>query len=178
MTISRKKKSRLHRMGRVASASLAAAVAAGGICVGAGISAAGTPDAPSTGSADAPQGGSVSWSVTNRTGELVWGNIVSQRGSYVSQIGWPKDAPVPSGAGDSAPVSPYGVTGLLYTWGRICYHGAWWNLPRENYDVTQWNVIPGDSDRDTLAMEGVYDHKHRLMSKSPGDSGCGSSSGA
>ncbi|MDV6278281.1 hypothetical protein R3Q06_33055 [Rhodococcus erythropolis] len=170
--------SRLHRAGRAMSVFLAGVVVAGGICGGAGISAAATPDAPSTESVDAPQSGADRWSVTNRTGEPVWGNIASQRGSYTSQIGWPKDAPVPSGAGDSAPNSPYGTIGHVYTWGSICYHGAWWSLPREDYYAFDWNVIAADPDRDTLAMENAHNHARILMSKSRGDSGCGSVSGA
>ncbi|MDV6278483.1 hypothetical protein R3Q06_34305 [Rhodococcus erythropolis] len=171
------KKSRLHRMGRVAAVFLAGAVAAGGICGGAGISAAATPDAPSTVSSDSPPGGEATWSVMNRTGEPVWGYLEIQRGSTGSRIGWPKDAPVPSGAGDSAPRTGWGV---LYTQGRICYHGAWWNLPRDNYgsgsydDVYNWNLVAADNDRNTLT---VADAEHRYikpmpMIRTPGDSEC------
>ncbi|MDV6278484.1 hypothetical protein R3Q06_34310 [Rhodococcus erythropolis] len=177
MTITTKK-SRLRRAGRVTSVFLASAVAAGGICGGAGISAAATPDTPSTVSPDAPQSGTSSWSVTNRTGEPVWGYLEIEKESTTSRIGWPKDAPVPSGAGDRAPEA--GGGGITYTQGRICYHGAWWNLPRDNYDVYKWNLVAAAYDRDTLTVE---DAEHRYvkpmpMIRTPGDSGCGSMSGA
>ncbi|MDV6278164.1 hypothetical protein R3Q06_32365 [Rhodococcus erythropolis] len=182
MTITTKK-SRLRRAGRVTSVFLASAVAAGGICGGAGISAAATPDTPSTVSPDAPQSGTSSWSVTNRTGEPVWGYLEIEKGSSTgSRIGWPKDAPVPSGAGDRKQVQG---SGNLYTQGRICYRGAWWNLPRDNYggtenEVDHWNLVAAVYDRDTLTVEDAERRyvKPMPMIRTPGDSGCGSMSSA
>lgn len=142
------------------------------VWVGAGVAAAENA-VPTT---VAPASGMSSWwQVANDTDDAVWGDIYKQTGNFVSGIGWPPDLPVPAhGWAHTQQIDS--LKSREYTWGRICYRGAWWNLPRDSYSGPNIRFYPEHSDANILKVsfntpDGQFGREATLV-KTPSDSGC------
>lgn len=151
--------------------SLVAAAMAAMVTVGAGAAGAGNVRPPEK----APNSGlSYWWQVTYDTDDAVWGDFYRQADDFVSGIGWPKT--VPAHSWTRTQQKPY-VAYREYVWGRICYRGAWWNLPRDVYSGgPSMRLHPAASDANILTlsfneMDGSSGHEAALI-KTPSYSGC------
>lgn len=91
------------------------------------------------------------WSVTNHANQPVWGQLTKQKGSYISEIGFSEDAKFNPGVTAQTQQSDDAIYRLEYTWGRFCYRGSWWNLPRRDYPHAA-----------TLTLETAWDDADRL----------------
>lgn len=116
------------------------------------------------------------WTVKNDTKDSVWGEIDKQEGSKTSKLEWSANAPLQPNAAASATQGNV-LTANEYTWGRICYRGAWWNLTRQDHIEPSFiSVQTNPTDPNTLVVRGAESpttQKHDLpLVKTPGDSGC------
>lgn len=117
----------LYRLRRWATAPLVAAVTAGAMCAGIGVGSA-----AETGSLASPQT-SYSWGVKDATTDAVWGEMHKEiAGGGVSELSWTKNSPLASGATATTSQIMQSFS-RHYTWGRICFRGSWWNLPRDEH---------------------------------------------
>ncbi|MFC9769175.1 hypothetical protein [Rhodococcus jostii] len=123
---------RLHRMRKLAYAPLVAAVAAGAICTGAGISTAAETTAPTT--TDTPQSGSAyNWQLLNHTGQSIYGYWSAEMASGdTSRVETDKDHPWK--ADDASDKATMYQSILRYTtWkGHICFNKHWWDFTYSN----------------------------------------------
>lgn len=81
--------------------------------------------------AAAPTAGAMveNWQVTNKTSVPLQGEMHGQCGS--ANANWATDAAHPFKQEDVVHSrQDCGAFDLFYVWGRMCYHGYWWNLPR------------------------------------------------
>lgn len=156
-------------------APLVAVVAAGSVCAGSGVGSA-APDATAGESGvvavvDAPN---LMWYVKNSTSQAVWGEMHKRSAVDVSEIQISREQQLGSGHMVAAD-QPIAWWSREYTWGRICYRGAWWNLPQFQYGVsggTTFDLVPsGDEGRSLLIR--VNGDDDISLSETPGDSGCG-----
>ncbi|MDV6277251.1 hypothetical protein R3Q06_27525 [Rhodococcus erythropolis] len=114
---------------KLAYTPLVAAVAAGALCTGAGISTAAT-DTTGPATTDAPQSGSAYyWQLLNHTGQPIYGSWSAEMptGDH-SEVKTDKDHPWKA---DDASVkaTQYQDASLLTTWtGHICFDKHWWDL--------------------------------------------------
>ncbi|MFC9769090.1 hypothetical protein [Rhodococcus jostii] len=113
-----------NRLRKLAYLPLTAAIAAGAVCTGAGVSAA---------AADmtAESNETTQWHVYNYTDqELTGGEFYKQRGDHTSEIVFGSPLAVKAGLEGTL---QYPATSLydVYTWGRVCYDHRWWNLKRD-----------------------------------------------
>ncbi|MDV6278825.1 hypothetical protein R3Q06_36275, partial [Rhodococcus erythropolis] len=119
------KKSRLHRLRKLAYAPLVVAVAAGAICTGAG-----TGTAAQRAGADAPQSeNAYTWALYNSTGEPIYGNWNAEMSTgYHSRVETSADHPWQPGD-DAAEATQHQDTWRNTTWtGHICYNKHWWDF--------------------------------------------------
>ncbi|MFC9769602.1 hypothetical protein [Rhodococcus jostii] len=128
------KKSRLHRLLKLAYAPLVAAVAAGAICTGAGTGTAASTTTPGT--TDAPQSGDAyNWALFNRTGQPIYGywNAEMPATGDHSRVETDKDRPWQPDV-TSAKATQYQYSSNLTTWtGHICYKKQWWDYTFRDY---------------------------------------------
>ncbi|MDV6278208.1 hypothetical protein R3Q06_32605 [Rhodococcus erythropolis] len=118
--------SRRHRLRKLAYAPLVAAVAAGTLCTGAGISTAADTTAPAT--TDTPQSGDAyEWALLNHTGQPIYGSWDAKMefGAH-SRVETDKDHPWKPD--DAAKATQY-KDGNYTTWrGHICFNEHWWDI--------------------------------------------------
>ncbi|MFC9766648.1 hypothetical protein [Rhodococcus jostii] len=113
-----------NRLRKLAYLPLTAAIAAGAVCTGAGVSAA---------AADmtAESNATTQWHVYNYTDQELTGvEFYKQVGDHTSEIAFG----APLAAGDDLQGTlefPATTTYRFYTWGRVCYDHKWWNLKRD-----------------------------------------------
>lgn len=117
------------------------------------------------------------WSVENGTTDAVWGEVDKQEGSKTSKLEWAANASLQPNATANA-VQGDVYTANEYTWGRICYRGAWWNLIRQDHIEPSYISLQAKSaDPNTLIVRGgaspSSQHYDLPLVKTPGDSGCG-----
>ncbi|MDV6277250.1 hypothetical protein R3Q06_27520 [Rhodococcus erythropolis] len=117
-----------HRLRKLAYTPLVAAVAAGTLCTGAGISTAAT-DTTGPATTDAPQSGSAYyWQLLNHTGQPIYGSWSAEMptGDH-SEVKTDKDRPwKPDDA--SVKATQYQSSGLDTTWkGHICFNKQSWD---------------------------------------------------
>lgn len=158
---------------------LAVGVLLGAGCAGTGIGAATGTDVYERAASVNESGGTQSIWMWNRTAFPIWGEMHQQKGENVSEHYVTKVDPLLTGKSASSQLS-LGDVGLVYTWGRWCYQGSWWNLPRQvygrnaltrPYGYTEFNLAPSVSDHGVLVML-ANDELYGLI-ETPGDSGCG-----
>ncbi|MFC9769777.1 hypothetical protein, partial [Rhodococcus jostii] len=100
---------------------------------------------------------------------------------HTSELTWTKGAPLlPNGSKSTQQDTPMGWN--PYTWGRICYRGSWWNLPRNVYAASDAiDFVPINADdlamrtwRSGPAASGAVNANYTYLPliKTPGDSGC------
>lgn len=107
-------------------------------------------------SANTPESEIIShwWRVTNHANQPVWGQLTKQKGSHTSEIGFTHDAKMDPGVTAQTQQSDDSPFAIEYTWGRFCYLGLWWNLPRKNYPHAG-----------SLTLESAWDDPGRLTIK-------------
>lgn len=115
------------------------------------------------------------WTVKNDTKDAVWGEVDKQEGAKTSKLEWSANAPLQPGAAANA-IQGDVLTANEYTWGRICYHGFWWNLIRQDHiEPSIISLQTNPTDPDTLVVRGGdwrgLNNDLPLI-KTPGDSGC------
>lgn len=87
-----------------------------------------------------PGGGlSDTWTVKNYTDQPLHGVALKQSGSQTSTIYLPPDTPLQPGRSVSAELVSMFLK-LDYLWGRFCYDGWWFDLPRKNYSGNQFHL--------------------------------------
>ncbi|MFC9769690.1 hypothetical protein [Rhodococcus jostii] len=104
-------------------APVAVGVLAGAVVAGTGISAAATGPAGAAESAAMHR-----WSVTNDTGDSVWGKISKRVGNDSSALSWTEGAPLlPNGSEEAFQV--HDPIKAEFTDVGICYRGSLWVTP-------------------------------------------------
>ncbi|MFC9768640.1 hypothetical protein [Rhodococcus jostii] len=113
--------SRRQRLRKLAYAPLVAAVAAGAICTGAGISTAAATDTPQSGNA-------YEWALLNHTGQSIYGNWSAEMAPRdKSRVETDKDHPWKPD--DAAKAIQYQNGWRFTAWtGHICYNKRWWDF--------------------------------------------------
>ncbi|MFC9769405.1 hypothetical protein [Rhodococcus jostii] len=160
------KKSRRHRLLKLAYAPLVMAVAAGAICIGAGTGTAASTTTPGT--TDAPQSGSAyEWTLINHTGQPIYGTWSAEMstGDH-SRVEADKDHAWQPG--DVVGAVQYQDTWRSTTWrGRICYNGNWWDYESSKSGAAGFEF---SLEADSAGNLFVYPHngysgRHRLALK-------------
>lgn len=161
-----------------------AAVAVGSVCAGTGVGSA-APYATSglggiAAAVDVPnlmwEAPNMIWYVKNYTAQPVWGEMHKRSAVDVSEIQISREQQL--GSGHMVAVDqPIAWWSHEYTWGRICYEGAWWNLPQFEYGMsggTTFDLVPFGDEGKSLLMR-VNGNEDIPLTETPGDSGCGTS---
>ncbi|MFC9769102.1 hypothetical protein [Rhodococcus jostii] len=169
------KKSRLHRMRKLAYAPLVAAVAAGAICTGAGTSAATDTTAPAA--TDTPQSGNAyDWYLLNHTGQPIYGTWSAEM-STGDHSRVETDADRPWKADDAAKAVQYKNWSLYTTWtGHICYNKHWWDYQDRHLDwVLEDHHLVFTLEADStgaLFMYPDFNKRSTYVALTPEDGGC------
>ncbi|MFD7044951.1 hypothetical protein [Rhodococcus jostii] len=156
--------SRIGRIGRLVYAPLSVVLAAVAVCGAAGVGTAAADDSPET-----------MWYMRNYTEQPVWGGLEKEVRGDFSNITIPKGTPLgPLGQADADQPTLGDIFNHEYTWGRICYLGSWWNLPRETYATwggTYFDLVPYGPDRAKLLIR-INGNTDVTLIQTPGDSDC------
>lgn len=118
----------------------AAIIASGALYTGAGVGSAATELTVS----------GHTWSVENYSGQmLTHGEFYRQMGKMTSSITFDEQRP---GQRDSAR-QENDAGHNLYTWGRVCFNKAWWNLQRDKTTISNVNLYAVGERRDKLMAD-------------------------
>ncbi|MFC9769136.1 hypothetical protein [Rhodococcus jostii] len=143
-----------NRLRKLAYLPLTAAIAAGAVCTGAGVSAA---------AADmtAESNATTQWHVYNYTDEELTGvEFYKQVGGSTSDIVF--GAPLAVGDDLEGTLEfPGSTTYRFYTWGRVCYGHRWWNLKRDH-------ILPSYSNVYIFAVDDGYGLEKKLVATPDG----------
>ncbi|MDV6278692.1 hypothetical protein R3Q06_35570 [Rhodococcus erythropolis] len=115
------------------------------------------------------------WYTRNYAEHPLWGELYKEVRGDFSNITIPKSAPLPplDQAGADQPTLG-DIFNHEYTWGRICYLGSWWNLPRKTYATwggTYFDLVPYGPEREKLLIR-INGSADVILIQTTGDSDC------
>ncbi|MFC9768499.1 hypothetical protein [Rhodococcus jostii] len=122
---------------KLLNTSLAVSVLAGAVWAGTGVGTAAPheapPSAPSTGASSDER-----WHVANDTDKTLIGEFYRQNHNNTSEAVFmpPQKGVLPGQAQMSNRRQETNMFWYTYTWGRVCFKGFWWDLPKreDNWD--------------------------------------------
>jgi hypothetical protein len=95
---------------------------------------------------------SYDWFIKNDTGKTIWLDMYAQNGKYTSDVHYPADKPLKPGDSGGAHLDTQDFY-YTYYWGRFCYAGGMWNLPRAYYETeAHLELWPSKNDPNVLIV--------------------------